>query len=261
MAAISLTDRVGHSATTARVLLVGGAIATALLLGACDGGTPTAAPTPSSSAVLPSAAASSAPSAVPSKPARTVKITASAYLQVADTYVSGPRDTATDEAMLPTLCNKSFASKGKITERQSRHIVYVAVDPKGGDFVPDGGLTQTITLYQPGGAEQFLSELRAIIGSCPRGKANNRPTRYAIASGAKAGDDSFVFSMTAAWHSDPSNDDSPMVDETRLISVVRIGDVVTVLWERGWEGGSSDARQVDVLTGRAVARINTWLKG
>lgn len=45
----------------------------------------------------------------------------------------------------------------------------------------------------------------------------------------------------------------------RLIRVVRIGDVVTVLWEIGWEGTSSDRANVDDYSRRAVRAVADWL--
>lgn len=55
-------------------------------------------------------------------------------------------------------------------------------------------------------------------------------------------------------HGDPAG-----ADEIRLVRAIRIGDVVTVLWEQGWEGTSSPRSQVDADSRRATAAIEKWL--
>ncbi|MEU7586081.1 hypothetical protein AB0A95_07250 [Micromonospora sp. NPDC049230] len=40
---------------------------------------------------------------------------------------------------------------------------------------------------------------------------------------------------------------------------IRVGDVVTTLWEKGWGTGSSPRTQVDADSRRAVAAIDAWL--
>ncbi|WP_432900398.1 sigma factor [Micromonospora matsumotoense] len=48
--------------------------------------------------------------------------------------------------------------------------------------------------------------------------------------------------------------------EVRLVRAIRLGDVVTVLWEQGWEGTSSDRPQLDADSRRAVDALREWLR-
>ncbi|MGC4852424.1 hypothetical protein ACLQ24_03280 [Micromonospora sp. DT4] len=51
----------------------------------------------------------------------------------------------------------------------------------------------------------------------------------------------------------------PGADEVRLVRAIRVDDVVTVLWEQGWEYTAADRAQVDADSRRAVAAIEDWL--
>ncbi|MEU8420299.1 hypothetical protein AB0C15_05430 [Micromonospora sp. NPDC048835] len=57
----------------------------------------------------------------------------------------------------------------------------------------------------------------------------------------------------------PDGMGEPGTEEVRLVRAVRIGDVVTVLWEQGWEHTAVVRSQVDADSRRAVAAIETWL--
>jgi hypothetical protein len=47
--------------------------------------------------------------------------------------------------------------------------------------------------------------------------------------------------------------------EVRLVSVVRVGEVVMMLYEIGWEGTSADRAVVDHFTELALGRVQAWI--
>ena len=252
--------RVRHITTLTVIVglvVAGGLIGTKLLLGGVtsDRVMPGDSTSPS---VVPSPSAVASPPVSPSPSVRLVKLTDKAFLQLAD--INGQeKPSRSDGPALPPIC-KAALSGGTI-ERQARHVIYWA-DGRPEGYIPDGTFEQTVTRYQPGAAMKFMSDLRAAVAGCANDTTDERPTRYAVVAEGFAGDGSLLFSMTAAYAKDPVNDpDGEKADVTRLISVVRVGDAVTILWEQGWEDGGSDRALVDLMTSRVVKRIEAWLKG
>jgi hypothetical protein len=47
-------------------------------------------------------------------------------------------------------------------------------------------------------------------------------------------------------------------EESRLVSVVRVGDAVIVLYETAWEGGSSIPEAMNHLIDAALERLRSW---
>jgi hypothetical protein len=114
---------------------------------------------------------------------------------------------------------------------------------------------QTITVYDQDRASRFLDELRDAIADC-RSEGDHR---YRIVSAPKRGDESLMFEDRYPTVVPP--EDTPTGGhDVRLISVVRIGDVVTILYETGWEAGwSADPDVMNSFTTKAVNRIRSWL--
>lgn len=126
--------------------------------------------------------------------------------------------------------------------------------------VPDGEFQQTITLYQPGGAAQFFTELRSALAGCAAEPYLGGLARYAVIAERTFGDDSVAVSVTRYYPTssagEPNN--GPPPEFTQFITVVRIGDAVTVLFGSGWERFPVDWAVVETMTERAVRRITDW---
>lgn len=223
------------------------------------GGTPTATlsptPTPPASTAPSTPAGSSPPTSSAAQPqvsasttgrARPKSIPDSAFMQ------DGMVDGLLGDEILPELCDATYASDAKVQVRRSKHVTY-QINPTPG-ATPDGTFDQTITVYRSTGAREFMAQVRAAVANC----AKDGNDRYKMVSAPKHGDDSFTFEKRYPTV-DP--DGKPIGgDDVRLISVVRLGDVVTVLYERGWEAGwSADPDAVASYTKKAVTRLNAWL--
>jgi len=224
------------------------------------GSTATATPPPPTSVAATSAPPSSTPattppatSADPTGRAAPKSIPNSAFLQVADTNGQEPVVDAESEDVLPALCEARFASDDDADLRRTRRVTYWKASGREG-YVPDGTFRQTVTVYQPDGASRFLDEVRGAVEACPE----DGDRQYRMLSAPEHGDESLTFEMRY-----------PTVDvegkatggsDVRIVSVVRIGDIVTVLYETGWEDGwSAEPAVVNAFTGKAVTRLRSWL--
>ncbi|MGC4790996.1 hypothetical protein ACLQ22_24585 [Micromonospora sp. DT178] len=146
-------------------------------------------------------------------------------------------------------------------QRRTRNLAYkLPQTPLG--YVPDGSYTHTVTLYRPGRADDFLRELRAAVRDCPAqpgvGGGNASTSRPRLLADDGFGDGSVLFEIRTPARDVDGNPAGG--DEVRLVRAIRVGDVVTVLWEQGWEGTSSTRSQVDADSRRAVDAIKGWLR-
>ncbi|MDO3702367.1 hypothetical protein Q3W71_11840 [Micromonospora sp. C28SCA-DRY-2] len=230
--------------------------------------TPTVAvptPTPSATPPAPPSASSvpgAGPSGLPTGAARTpTSIPDRAFFTLAKANRTGQETVIRDSTTLPKLCDARYPSDGAVVQSRSRNLAYrLAGTPEGS--VPDGSYAQTITIYRAGRADDFLRELRQAVRDCPeqQGQSNGNPaaSRQRLLPDGGYGDESVLFEMRVAArdvNGDPTGD-----DEVRLVRAVRVGDVVTVLWEQGWENTSSKRSQVDADSRRAVAAVQDWLR-
>lgn len=212
---------------------------------------PTVAPPTSSP---PSPATTASPS--DAKPAPTT-VPDSAFLQLVDTNGDQRPENVPSDNMLPSLCGARYASDSSIQARRTMHIIYWK-DKHPVDAVPDGTFDETITTYRSDGGVQFMALLRAAVTACPTEKRNHTTYRHRLLAGSAYGDESMLIEMrypTLDIEGRPTGG-----DDVRLISVVRIGGVVMVLYEQGWENGwSADRLPVDSFTRTAVSRLRAWL--
>jgi hypothetical protein len=186
-------------------------------------------------------------------------IPGAAFLQPADTHDAWPIIDHKG-VVLPRLCGKKFASDAAIKVRKAKHVPYWT-KPKPG-FVPDGAFLQTITRYRakPGdkAAKKFMRELRAAVKKCPKQRIGGLVHRNRLLDAPAYGHDSILLR-----HRYPERDyatgELTGRTETRLVSVVRVRSVVMVLFEVGWEGGSSRRKVVNAFTGKALNRLEAWL--
>ncbi|GAB3954171.1 hypothetical protein GCM10027614_60810 [Micromonospora vulcania] len=106
-----------------------------------------------------------------------------------------------------------------------------------------------------------MNELRQAVRDCPEqevpaGDASVLSKQRILSTGGY-GDESVLFETRRP--AVDINGDATGGDQARLVRAIRVGDVVTVLWEIGWETGSSQRAQVDADSRRAVAAIRDWL--
>ncbi|WP_435206190.1 hypothetical protein [Micromonospora sp. bgisy143] len=159
--------------------------------------------------------------------------------------------------VLPELCDARYTSESAVVQRRARSIAYKRPETRAGS-VPDGSYRHSITIYRPGRADDALRELRQAVRACPRQTLSDdtRVWRQRLLDSGAYGDESVLFELRAPY---PAGMGDPGADEVRLVRAVRIDDVVTVLWEQGWEYTAAERAQVDADSRRAVAAIENWL--
>ncbi|WP_328420079.1 hypothetical protein OG470_01765 [Micromonospora sp. NBC_00389] len=277
----------------ARVRMAGTALAVALLLGGvaaggrvafpADGPAPlpppadTPGPLPSGPAPRPSPSAPpsrsptppsptpprSTPSATPSAPTtgtatppRPTSIPDRAFFVLAAANQTG-LESQVDGPALPVLCAARYPSDSAVVQRRGRYLAYKRPETPPG-YVPAGSYRHTITIYRAGRADDALRELRQAVRDCPEQRLpdDTRTWRQRLLDSGRYGDESVLFEMRAPY---PEGRGDPGGDEVRLVRAVRIDNVVTVLWEQGWEDTAAERAQVDADSRRAVAAIENWL--
>ncbi|MEV0425910.1 hypothetical protein [Micromonospora sp. NPDC050495] len=265
---------------TVAVLVAGTAAGTRMVLTAGPDATPgppaaspdPGSPSPTPATPLPTPSRSSAP---PSSPARTpdapagttaagagvspTRIPDRAFFALAAANDAGTGSTFGPGPVFPALCGATPGEAGVVTRRVRTLAFKLATTPQG--YVPDGSYKHSITVYRPGRADDALADLRRAVRDCPTrpGTADTEgltSTQRLLPDGGY-GDESVLFEVRR-----PATDyeGAPDVREVvRLVRAVRVGNVVTVLWELGWEGTSSPRSQVDQDSRRAVDAIRNWL--
>ncbi|MGK5674179.1 hypothetical protein ACSNOB_15230 [Micromonospora sp. URMC 106] len=281
----------------ARVRFAGAALVTALLVGGLATGTrlvlagdatplppPAGTPAPTATAPAPtpspSPAGTGTPTGVPATgrppatgtpvatagstgaaPPRTpASVPDRAFFVQAAANRTGIEPVFRDTVALPGLCDARYRSDAGIVQRRTRNLAYkLPQTPRG--YVPDGSYAHSITVYRPGRADDFLRELRAAVRGCPEqpgvGGGNPSTSRVRLLADGGFGDDAVLFEIRTPGRDVEGNPTGG--EEVRLIRAVRVGDVVTVLWEQGWEGTSAERSQVDADSRRAVDAIEDWL--
>lgn len=212
---------------------------------------PTASPSAPTSPT-PERSTSKAPTTPPPTPAPK-SIPNSAFLQKSD--ANGPREVYDEpsEEVLPSLCGASFDSDRDIDVERSRRVTYWNPPYREG-YVPDGTFRQTIRVYEAGRATRFLAEVRDAVADCP----TEDDHRYRMLSAPKRGDESLMFELRYPFV--PPDGEPDGTYDVRMVSVVRIGDAVTILYETGWEAGWTVEQDVmNTFTSKAVNRLRSWL--
>ncbi|MDG4834962.1 hypothetical protein O7631_00345 [Micromonospora sp. WMMD967] len=294
--ALAVPDVLRHQADRrARLRATGGALAVALVAGGVvigsqvvavpatktvspPAGTPTVpsppvSPTPDATAAPPSP---SVPPTVPSRPPGTASasprvtgvapprtptsIPDRAFFALAPANQTGIAPEFRDLAVLPGLCGARVSSEA-VVQRRTRLLIYKLPQNPGEGYVPDGTYAHSITIYRAGRADDVLDELREAVRNCPEqkwpgGDTPSRSTQRLLADSGY-GDESVLFEVRSPGQD--INGDPTGVEDVRLVRAIRIGDVVTILWEQGWENTSSQRAQVDADSRRAVAAIRAWL--
>ncbi|NES28689.1 hypothetical protein GCE86_20990 [Micromonospora terminaliae] len=268
--------RAALGALTVAVLVAGTAAGTRLVLAAgpdtapapattTDGPSPsptTPAPPPSRTPPAPSGRTPEAPAKTSARPpdAGPRTIPDRAFFTLAAANDAGTGSTFDSGRVLPPLCGATPGESGIVTRRARSLAFKLAATPEG--YVPDGSYRHTITVYRPGRADDALAELRRAVRDCPTRTGSDAgeelTSTQRLLPDAGYGDESVLFEVRR-----PATDyeGAPTVKEVvRLVRAVRIGNVVTVLWELGWEGTSTPRSQLDSDSRRAVQAVRDWLR-
>ncbi|MEU4713519.1 hypothetical protein AB0F73_07695 [Micromonospora purpureochromogenes] len=222
-------------------------------------------PTPTPSAISPGPSGSASgqpPSTSPTgvgvpPPVRTpTSIPDSAFFALAAANDTGAGARFGEGQVLPPLCGAEPGASGTVRQRVRSVPFKLAGTPEGN--IPDGLYRHSITIYRDGKAAAALDELRDAVRDCPEQPVGKVTSRQKRLPSSGYGDESVLFEMRKPFLD--VNDQPTGDEEVRLIRAIRIGNVVTVLWEQGWEGSSSPKSQVDADSRRAVLAIRNWLR-
>src|SRR5690606_11594739 len=143
------------------------------------------------------------------------------------------------ESVLPGLCGASFASEEKVTARRVVDATYFPVGPP--PQLPEGTFSESITTYEQGGAEQFLTEVRAAVTACPTDSDQVVPLRYTTVEENLSADDAITIIEEGTY----TLVGNTRVESRRPIRVIRVGDSVLVLGFHSWEHLSFDQAIAD----------------
>ncbi|MFG2058262.1 hypothetical protein ACGFI9_29990 [Micromonospora sp. NPDC048930] len=229
-------------------------------------GGPSAPPTTGAPSPSPSASRSTPPSRTPDRPpATTGSPAASTPTRIPDrAFFTLPpaNDTGSGEEfgsgpVLPALCGVAPGESDVVARRARTMAFKLAGTPAG--YVPDGSYRHSITIYRAGRADDALRQLRRAVQNCPTqpDPYSERTTHLKLLTGGGYGDESVLFEIRTLQQD--VNGYPTGGDEVRLIRAIRVGDVVTVLWEQGWEGTSTDREQFDADSRRATDAVRRWL--
>jgi hypothetical protein len=167
-----------------------------------------------------------------------------------------PEKPTDGHADMPALCDADFASDAKIGRQRTRHIVFFEVNASP-DTIPDGTVDHTIAVYQPGAAAVAMAEIRNAVAACPTDdQEDGVALKYELLAPKNQGDDVLLIQET--W-TPPADGTAPDAGPSKgLISIVRVGDVLTVLKVYGWEGIDADRAVTQAYTDLAVRTITKW---
>ncbi|KKK04765.1 hypothetical protein [Micromonospora sp. HK10] len=267
LGALTVAVLVGGTAAGTRLVLTAGPDAPpGPPVASPDEGSPS--PTPPSVPPTPGRSSPPPPARTPDTPPRTstgpagsspTSIPDRAFFALAAANDAGTGSTFGPGPVLPALCGATPGEAGIVTRRVRTLAFKLATTPQG--YVPDGSYKHSITVYRPGRADDALAELRRAVRDCPTrpgtGDTAGLTSTQRLLPDGGYGDESVLFEVRR-----PATDyeGAPEVREVvRLVRAVRVGNVVTVLWELGWEGTSSPRSQVDQDSRRAVDAIRNWL--
>jgi hypothetical protein len=193
--------------------------------------------------------------ATPEKP----NVPAAAFLDIADTGDVEHAFLPFTAHPLPPLCGARFASGAAVTLAGRMMALYHPRRAEG--YIPDDVLNQTIAVYRPGGAARFMRELRAAVAACPvntsRRGTYQDDARYRLLRAPAHGDEAILGQIAFPEH---SPDGPTGRTTTDLFLAVRVGDVVTVLAQTGYESGHADPATFQGLGARAVQRLTAWVR-
>ena len=195
-------------------------------------------------------ASEGSPAAAPPPPS---EIPDAAFFRLPERYqkdTTQRQETDPSEA-LPGFCDDAFAEDDDATVRRSVYSIY-QVPGTPADHVPHGTVHQTITGYRDGGAAAFMDRLRAAAADCDTYRQDGTEVTFEVLDPPDDGDEAVLLERT--W---PATEPE-YAPGVAHVAVVRVGDVVTVLYVRGWETADSELEYVNRFVEWAVSAIEDW---
>ena len=101
-----------------------------------------------------------------------------------------------------------------------------------------------------------MQQIRAAVQACPHDRRDGSVVDYRLLTAPSLGHEAMLIQET--WNPQPGT--AWTMPVTSLATVVRVGDVVTVLLFVGWEGLNVDPAVANDYTTRAVRAIEAWLR-
>ncbi|MET8910753.1 hypothetical protein [Micromonospora sp. NPDC004551] len=220
----------------------------------------TASPTPSSGRT---GTTPSRPPAAPTTGARPTATTPTAIPDRAFFALPAANDAGTGNQfgpgpVLPELCG-AVPGEAQLVARRARTLPFRRAGAPA-EEVPAGSYRHSVAVYRAGLADDALRELRQAVADCPvrsAADAQGVTWRQRLLPDTGYGDESVLFEVRTPYRD--ANGDPTGGDEVHLVRAIRFGDVVTVLWEQGWESTSTERAQFDADSRRAVDAIRRWL--
>jgi hypothetical protein len=182
-----------------------------------------------------------------------------AFLQPPDTGAERHERLPWYSHALPELCGTAFRSVAAIA--LGGHVVANYHPRRAEGYIPDDTLLETVAVYRAGGAARFMRELRDAVHACPVNRYEEVQCHtgevgtYALARTPDHGDDAVVVRFT---YPEMRNDGPTGRRDSRLDLAVRIGDVVMVLAQQGYEFAHVDPATFHEIGRRAVQRLAAW---
>jgi hypothetical protein len=165
------------------------------------------------------------------------------------------------EERLPAPCAQpSHPSEALIVQRRSEaRESYYELAKQGTTMVEQGATMYAVTLtrYRAGGAAMYLAEVRTELARCrtvarTSDHYNGEWTlTYRRVSTDIGGDESVLASRSHRLVSEAQVPSNP----TYSIAVIRIGDVVAVVYDYGWENSPSLPSRFDQFVAHAIAEV------
>ncbi len=159
---------------------------------------------------------------------------------------------------MPAFCAKAkFPSEKQVGVSASELTVFRGPDTPA-ENVPDDTVYHTVTVFRSDGAQNYLSELRQAVQSCPTGKIGDLEAQFDSLGSLGLGDESILIDRSYASR---GGDGEPMNNGSRtslFLAVVRVGDSVTVLDSTGYENFGASRSQIEALARMATDRLKDW---
>jgi hypothetical protein len=217
-----------------------------------------AAPAQSSSPSAAPASSSSVPAVAPSRTATAkppTSIPATALLKLPAANRSDIADRDTGPATVSGPCKAALPGRSQEVVQRNRETSFHHVGDPGRTSAET--INQNITVYKPGQAEAFMSQLRAAVRACPSTPVTGGQQRYVLVSLTGLGDDAFRIESTRPLI-DPLDD---VVGEvTSFSTYIRIGTVITGITFSGAEGHTTPrAADLQLVTDAAIEPFRKWL--
>jgi hypothetical protein len=145
--------------------------------------------------------------------------------------------------MVTTPCAAAApASEALVVDRNATNMSFGFQEPM------HSTVSEVLTLYRPGGAAQYMSELTAAVATC----ATSTEIRRTVAAESFAGDESVLIFST--FQGGGSGQTPIPIPSSSYRAVIRADDVVMVLDVEPLESGLIQRETIDTMIDIAIKR-------